>query len=124
VTPPRRGRDSGLVRPYVVTGGRSAPSRNHFDQVTLVIAGPPELPRTHLGPEHRRVLELCEPGALSVAEISGHLGLPLSVLRILLADLMESGHITTRAGRVEDPPLAQRLDRTLLEAVLAGLRAL
>lgn len=124
MTPPRRGRDSGLVRPYVVTGGRSAPSRNHFDQVTLVVAGQSGLPTGHLGPEHRRVLRLCQPGALSVAELSAHLGLPLSVLRILLADLMEGGHITTRASRAATPPLAQRLDRTLLEAVLAGLRAL
>jgi hypothetical protein len=55
-----------------------------------------------------------------VAEIGGHLGLPLSVLRIVLADLMESGHITTRSTVLT----AQRADRDLLEAVLAGLQAL
>jgi hypothetical protein len=115
----RRGRDNGLVRPYVVTGGRSAPSRNHFDHVRLVISRP-DMSHTDLTPEQRGVLELCLPGALSVAEIGGHLGLPISVLRILLADLMESGHITTRAPI----PGAQQPDRQLLEAVLSGLRAL
>lgn len=115
----RRGRDGGLVRPYVVTGGRSAPSRNHFDHLTLVIVRP-EAPRSHLTAERRRVVELCLPGALSVAEISAHLGLPVSVLCFPLADLMDSGHITTRAPI----PPAKQLDPDLLKAVLHGLRAL
>lgn len=116
----RRARDRGLVRPYVVTGGRSAPSRNHFDHVTLVMLSGSSLSRSGLTPEQCRVLDLCEPGALSVAEIGGHLQLSLSVLRILLADLMESGHITTRATVMA----TGHPDRELLEAVLAGLRAL
>lgn len=120
MTPARSGRESGLVRPYVVTGGRSAPSRNTFDQITLVKLFQRDLSRAGLTPEQLRVLELCAPGALSVAEIGGHLGLPLSVLRIVLADLMESGHITTRSTVLT----AQRADRDLLEAVLAGLQAL
>lgn len=119
MTAPRRGRDSGLVRPYVVTGGRSAPSRNHFDHHTLVISRP-ETPRSHLTAEHRRVVELCLPGALSVAEISSYLGLPVSVLCFPLADLMDSGHITTRAPI----PPAQLSDPDLLKAVLHGLRRL
>lgn len=120
MTPPRpRGKEGGLVRPYVVTGGRSSASRNHFDLATLVISHS-DLSRTGLTPEQRRVVELCLPGALSAAEISGHLGLPLGVLRILLADLMDSGHITTRAPI----PAAQRPGKILLEEVLRGLRAL
>jgi hypothetical protein len=118
--PARPGRSSGLVRPYVVTGGRSAPSRNTFDQVTLVMVFHGDLSRAGLTPEQRAVLDLCAPGALSVAEIGSHLGLPLSVLRIVLADLMESGHITTRSTILT----ARTLDRGLLEAVLAGLEAL
>lgn len=118
--PARPGRGSRLVRPFVVTGGRSAPSRNTFDQVTLVMIFQRDLPRAALTPEQRAVLDLCGPGALSVAEISSHLGLPLSVLRIVLADLMESGHITTRSTILT----AHGLDRGILEAVLAGLQAL
>ncbi|WP_329456010.1 DUF742 domain-containing protein [Streptomyces sp. NBC_01497] len=120
MTRARPGRESGLVRPYVVTGGRSAPSRNTFDQVTLVKILHQDLSRANLTPEQLAVLELCTPGALSVAEIGSHLRLPLSVLRIVLADLMETGHITTRSTILK----AQRADRELLEAVLAGLQAL
>lgn len=121
MTPPRRGRDSGLVRPYVVTGGRSAPSRNTFDQITLVMLLGTGLSRVELTPEQRAVLDLCLPGALSVAEIGSHLGLPLGVLRIVLADLMESGHITTRNTTILT---AQLPDEALLEAVLVGLHNL
>lgn len=120
MTPPKRGQDGELVRPYVVTAGRSAPSRNTFDHITLVIPWP-DTSRTGLGREHRRVLDLCLPGALSVAEISGYLNLPVSVLRIVLADLMDSGHITTRTPV---PPAHPAEDRQLLEEVLRGLRAL
>ncbi|QDN54314.1 DUF742 domain-containing protein (plasmid) [Streptomyces sp. S1D4-20] len=105
---------------HVVTGGRSAPSRNHFDPMTRVLVTSPGLERADLAPEHHSVLDLCLPGALSVAEIGAHLGLPLSVLRILLADLMAGGHITTN-GTIFSTP---RSDRKLLEDVLAGLHKL
>ncbi|MFH0246048.1 DUF742 domain-containing protein [Streptomyces sp. HK10] len=124
MTPPRRDRNTGLVRPYVVTGGRFAPSRNHFDHITLVVRGARGLSRAELGPEQCRVLDLLGSGALSVAEIGHHLGLPISVLRVLLSELMEHGHITTQSTILTPSgPLADGPDRDLLEAVLAGLRA-
>jgi DNA-binding MarR family transcriptional regulator len=103
-----------------MTGGRSVPDRRHFDHVTLVTPTVSGVLPIGLTPEQRRVLDLCRAGALSVAEIAGHLQLPLSVVRVLLADLLEAGHITTRATHLS----ARRPDRKLLEAVLAGLRAL
>ncbi|MFP8959117.1 DUF742 domain-containing protein [Streptomyces nanhaiensis] len=124
MTRPRRDRSAGLVRPYVVTGGRFAPSRNHFDHITLVVRGVRGLSRAELGSEQCRVLDLLESGALSVAEIGHHLGLPISVLRVLLSELMEHGHITTRSTILTPSgPHADGPDRELLEAVLAGLRA-
>ncbi|MFG2191915.1 DUF742 domain-containing protein [Streptomyces sp. NPDC048639] len=125
MTPPRRGRDRGLVRPYVVTGGRSAPSRRHVDLITLVMSRR-DAATSGLTPEERRVVDLCLPGALSVAEISSHLGLPPSVLRVVLADLLDSGHITSRT-RTRNPSTGAAgpiRNRELLEAVLSGLRAL
>lgn len=122
MSPPAGDGSTPLVAPYVVLKGKVAASRNHFDLVTLItvpdIAVP--LDRTSLNPEQRAVLDLVQRSAQSVSEISALLGLPLSVLRILLADLMESGHITT-SRRITD---ASRLDRHLLEEVLAGLRNL
>ncbi|MBB5937625.1 DUF742 domain-containing protein [Streptomyces zagrosensis] len=116
MTPPRRER--GLVRPYVVTGGRAYPTRNIFDLVTLVIAQH-DRPLSGLGPEPRRLMELCRGGALSVAEVAGHLGLPVSVTKVLLGDLVDSGHIVTRAPI----PEAQLPESQLLQEVLDGLRA-
>jgi len=113
-------RDAGLVRSYVITEGRHDASRNHFDFITLVRLGAPGLSRTDLSPEMVRVLDLCRPGALSVAEIAAHLHLPLCVLRIVLADLMERGHITTDSTILT----SHRPDRKVLQDVLAGLRAL
>lgn len=119
MTSPRPGRDSGLVRPYVVTGGRTRPSRNCFDHATLIMSRT-DLSWGHLPPEQRQVMEHCRPGALSVAEIAAHLALPVTAVRVVLADLKDSGHIDTRA--IPDP---QKLtDRDILEAVLDGLRKL
>jgi hypothetical protein len=104
-----RPNERALVRPHVVTGGRAHPTRNVFDLVTLVVAvGEP----AGLTPEKRRIVTLCRGGALSVVEIAGHLHLPVGVTRVLLSDLMDSGHVTTGFSRTE-----------ILQEVLDGLRA-
>ncbi|MBB2911591.1 hypothetical protein FHS43_002864 [Streptosporangium becharense] len=118
MTPSRR--DSDLVRPYVVTGGRAHP-RIPFDLVSLVVAaGDPPPGGPDLGPEKRRLMALCRGGALSVAEVAAHLALPVGVTKVLLGDLTESGHLATRAPA----PPAERPDVQLLQEVLDGLRAL
>ncbi|MGW8330579.1 DUF742 domain-containing protein [Streptomyces sp. NPDC055897] len=112
--------DDRLVRAYVVTGGRSTPSRNTLDHVTLISlsSSAPHLSRVHLNPEQLEALRrLGHRGPESVAELGAHLRLPVSVLRILLADLLESGHISTQQ-RITDASA----DRLTLERVLAGLR--
>ncbi|WFB06989.1 DUF742 domain-containing protein [Streptomyces sp. LX-29] len=117
MTPPRR-QERGLVRPYVVTDGRAHPTRNTFDLVTLVMAHS-DRPLGALSPEKRKLMELCLGGALSVAEIAGHLHLPVSVTKVLLGDLVDSGHLTTRSPI----PSAQLPEAQLLQEVLDGLRA-
>jgi len=130
---PRRNKRA-LVRPHVVTGGRAHPTRNVFDLVTLVIATgdlplrsgetPPQGPRqplrsAGLSPEKLRIVELCRGGALSVVEIAGHLALPVAVVKVLLSDLVDSGHLTTRAAA----PATRQTKARLLQEVLDGLRA-
>lgn len=107
----------GLVRPYVVTGGRAHASRNTLDAVTVVIATREQV--AGLSPEKKRLMELCRGGALSVAEIAAHLSLPISVTKVLLSDLVDSGHIATHAAVSH----AARPDMKLLKDVLDGLRA-
>ncbi|MEC4019783.1 DUF742 domain-containing protein [Streptomyces sp. H27-D2] len=126
---PRR-REKGLVRPYVVTSGRARPTRNTLDLVTLVYAtsptpttaapGSPDSTGPGAGPEARRILALCRGGSLSLAEVAAHLSLPVSITKVLIADLVDHGHLATRAPI----PPAQRFDPQLLEEVLRGLRAI
>jgi DNA-binding MarR family transcriptional regulator len=109
-----------LVRLHVVTGGRAHPSRNVFDLVTLVgVAGSAARADSGLTPEQRRVMELCRGGALSVAEIAGHLELPVSVTKVLLSDLVDAGHLAVRSAA----PTSSRPSQALLQEVLDGLRA-
>lgn len=104
-----------LVRPYAVSGGRTRPAVA-LDLLTLVIStgAAPDAP---LGPEHGEALGLC-PAPTPVAEIAGRMGLPATVTKILLADLVQCGAVTLRPPSHFDDPT----DQLLLEAVLDGLR--
>ncbi|MRH88167.1 DUF742 domain-containing protein [Nocardia sp. SYP-A9097] len=112
MTGPRR--DPDLVRAYVRTGGRSRPTRQ-LDLVTVIVAA--ELALQGGSPDARRICALCR-DALSLAEIAAHLDLPPSVVKIVVADLLDSGHLITRT------PVHTLPDVSLLEEVLNGLRAL
>ncbi|MBE1486589.1 DUF742 domain-containing protein [Plantactinospora soyae] len=118
---PRGGayRDSAL-RPYVLTKGRGRPSRNTIGMDTLVIATDPapSLPLS-AGRQERALLAMCR-GLLSLVEVAARLELPVSVVRVLASDLVDSGHLTARAGS----PGAAQPSRELLQEVLNGLRAL
>jgi hypothetical protein len=108
-----------LVRPYVITGGRQLPHGDEFELVTLVTVAEGPRPQTQLDPERRAVLELCSGGYLSVAEIAGHLGQPVGVIRVLLAELSDLGYLMTR----RPVPAAQLTDVHVLQEVLDGLQA-
>ncbi|XVQ11932.1 DUF742 domain-containing protein [Spirillospora sp. CA-255316] len=109
-----------LVRPYVMTSGRIEPTRGKFDLITLVVAISisPES-AVGLGPEHRAILRLCQ-SVMSVAELTGHLDLPVATVRVLLGDLLDKGFITMQ----EPEPEADMHDIRLYKAVIDGLRAL
>ncbi|MGO4419697.1 DUF742 domain-containing protein, partial [Streptomyces sp. MCAF7] len=84
---------------------------------TLVMASG-SAPPPDLQPEYRRIVDFCQ-GLLSVAEVAAHLGQPPAVVQVLLADLIDWGHIVAR------PPVrtAKRADRDLLRKVLDGLES-
>lgn len=113
--------DAGLVvRPYAVTAGRTRPATGSFDLVSVVLAtGPSATLGPSYGPEQVAIVQLCQ-HPLSVAEISAHVDLPPSVVRVLLGDLLDAGLITVR----QPPPPEQQLTEDTLEAMLDGLRAL
>jgi hypothetical protein len=122
-----------LVRSFVLTGGRAQPAQGagSLDVLTMVTAVPGK-PGTGLQPEHLKVLELCRGGYLSVVEVAGHLGQPLTITRVLLGDLIDSGLLSVKsdqtgpdsgtapaAGTTPDPDRLRTLER-----MLHGLQAL
>lgn len=118
---PRGGR-LGLVPSFVATAGQGVPSRRSMDQATLLLLDTGErapqlggLPATQ-----QRVIELCAPGVLSVAEVAAYLQLPGAVTTVVAASLVDSGHLIAR----QPVPAASRPDISLLEKILDGLKAL
>jgi hypothetical protein len=109
-------------RLYTVTGGRSRPvaTDDAFDLVTLIVSecGPAAGTQS----EHVRILELCR-HPTAVVEIAAELGLPVTVVRILLGDLLATGLITARHPRGARS-FASLPDSALLKEVLHGLRGL
>ncbi|MED7926806.1 DUF742 domain-containing protein [Nonomuraea wenchangensis] len=122
-TPPHpaapQSRKSSLVRPYAVTGGRTAP-RMKFAMEALVSSVTSEYQDISLlSPEYQAIIQLTR-NVRSVAEISALLRQPLGVVRVLIADMASEGLI-----RVHQPALeAGKPDLNLLERVLSGLRRL
>ncbi|WP_316527135.1 DUF742 domain-containing protein [Kitasatospora brasiliensis] len=115
MTAPRR----RMVPAYLATGGRSRPGAKGFERLTVLFADREDPPEA-LEPEHRRLWELLRPGALTVVEAAAHLRLPVSATVFLAADLVEAGCLHARAPI----PRAQQTDRSIVERLLVGLRAL
>ncbi len=113
--PPEASRHS-IVRPYVLTGGRT---RGHVDfAVEALVTSVPGADRVGGPVEHARIRDLCRVPR-SVAEVAALLGMPLGVVRVLLADLLAAGAVTVHRTVEAGGP-----DLPLLERVLAGLHRL
>jgi len=112
-----------VVRPYALTGGRTDPAGDMVLDLMAVIATAGPLPGraelAKLSPEQRKLLGLCRT-PVTVADSAADMDLPLGVVRVLLADLIQQGMITVLPRQS-----AQRQARTdLLKEVLDGLRSL
>ncbi|MFB6984481.1 DUF742 domain-containing protein [Streptomyces sp. NPDC056304] len=107
-----------MVRPYVRTNGRVRPTRPDVRLESLVRAA--ASPDAALPADSRRVMALVgrARGALGVVEIAAGLDLPPSTVRIIVSELLDSGHLATPINSRPDQP-----DTSLLEEVLRGLRA-
>jgi hypothetical protein len=125
--PPESGHDPGVdlprrtvVRPYMLTGGRTSSSLGVFELHAPVLAliGADQLGRSAT-PEARRIVELCQT-PMSVAELSARLGAPVGVVRVLVGDLVDVQMIQVR--QTEDH--REHRDVRLLERLLEGIRAI
>jgi hypothetical protein len=113
-------RDAGpVVRPYALTRGRTRPQGCALGLIELVAASEQRaVDARGLGPEHRRLLNLCRTPT-AVADLASETDLPLGVIRVLLGDLVERG-----AMAVVGPPEQESPQESVLRSVLDGLRSL
>jgi len=109
-----------LVRPYVVTQGRTAASgaRVALDAAVLAQREPDQLEAT-APPEARRIVALCV-APVSLAELAARLPLPVGAVRVLVGDLSVAGAVTVRAPAAPDA----LTEVSLLERLLDGIRSL
>ncbi|WP_308162698.1 DUF742 domain-containing protein [Nocardia alni] len=109
-----------LVRPFAMTRGRVGKDLHNLDMLTLVIAVRPEDELSALDREYTEIVRLCRGGPLSIAEIAAYMNLLVVVVKVLVSDLINSGHLIFRSP----PPPGAGADLTLLQAVLDGVRRL
>ena len=122
-----RPRNAGrVVRPYAVTGGRTEPVDGEpLDLLAVVVAvrQRPEASEANDGvrltPEHRQILAVCR-RRITVADVAADVDLPVGVVRVLLADLIQDGAVIVMRQR----PAGQQASNDTLQEILNGLRAL
>ncbi|MFJ2838805.1 DUF742 domain-containing protein [Nocardia sp. NPDC087230] len=111
--------DAGpIVRLYAVTRGRGRTERDELDLTTLLVDAGAGTRLRRPEPEYAAIVDLCRT-PMAVAEVSAHLGLPLNLAKVLIADLIDEGRLIARAPQHRAVGTA---DLGVLRAVLAGIR--
>ncbi len=117
--PPPDPGPSPVVRPYALVRGRTRPTGEVLDVISMVYALRTYVPDpADLEPEHLAMLRRCAM-PMSVADLASILDLPLGVIRILLADLRDRDLV-----RIHRPRPEGVTDIRLLKEVADGLRRL
>ena len=104
-----------MVRPFMLTGGRTTPMHDGLRIETQLRAAPAAL-SAPLRFEPRQIVELCQQ-ARSIADLSAALGAPLGVIRVIVADLITEGYL-----RIEEQ--SGVLSTSLIERIRDRVRAL
>jgi Protein of unknown function (DUF742) len=114
-------RSPNPARPYTLTGGRTRAEIELPIEVTVeTVASRGELDWAP-GDVRTVIVRLCH-ARPSIAEISSYADLPIGVTRVLVGDLVESGHLRVHATLTDRSTATER--RRLIERTLSGLRAL
>lgn len=111
--------EPSLVRPYSLTAGRTRPEIELAIEALVQAAAPYSY--FDLSNVESAIVELSAQSP-SVAEIAARLGVPLGVARVLVGDLIKSGHLRVSATLAADASVSER--RELIERVLSGLRGI
>jgi hypothetical protein len=113
-------RSRAVVRPYVLTRGRTRTDGVDVPLDAVAIACvPSDTPIPNPTPEALAIIVLTQ-DPCALVEIAGRVGVPLGVARVLVGDLTTAGVLAVRAPR----PVDAHTDPQLLERLLDGIRAL
>jgi hypothetical protein len=107
--------DDLVVRPFMLTGGRTRPLHDGLRIETLLHAAPAAL-SAPLRFESRRIVELCQ-APMSMADLSVAMRVPLGVIKVIVADLVTEGYL-----RIEEQ--LGELPIELIERIRDRVRAL
>lgn len=107
--------DESLVRPFVITGGRTRHATVHLRVESLVVATGDES-TTDLQFEHAAILAACR-RPISVAEVAARIDVPLGVAQILVGDLADAGLVRVHEATSSATP-------ALLLRMIDAVRAL
>ncbi len=112
---------SGIVRPFVMTAGRTRAERRDMRVETMLEVADgvdPAAPEHRLRPtEQQEILYACRKPA-SVAEVANAVGLPVGVITVVAADLVTDGLIRVHHA----DPVEIELDA--LQRIIDKVRAL
>jgi hypothetical protein len=118
---PETNRTPSRARPYTLTGGRTRARIELPIEATVETLVPNAEPDWAPGDVRTVIIQLCR-NRPSIAEVSSYSGLPIGVTRVLVGDLVESGHLRAHNTLTDDSTATER--RQLIERTLGGLRAL
>ncbi|MEV6348969.1 DUF742 domain-containing protein [Actinoplanes sp. NPDC051851] len=104
-----------VIRPFMLTGGRTQPLHDDLRIETLLHAAPAAL-SAPLRFESRRIVELAQ-APMSVADIAVALKVPLGVARVIIGDLVTQGYLS-----IQKQP--EVLSTSLIERIRDRVRAL
>jgi hypothetical protein len=83
--------DDLVIRPFLLTGGRTRASQEGLQVETLIQARPGAL-TPGLRFEARQIVEACQVPT-SLAEVAARLRVPIGVARVLVSDLIAEGSV-------------------------------
>lgn len=116
-------REAKLVRPYIMTGGRTGTDAQPIALEALVAATPDGLrSRSHFQWESAEIIARSR-RETAVVELAALMEVPIGVIRVLAGDLRDRGAVT-----ITDPPSASEVGQEaytdLLQKVLDGIKSL
>jgi hypothetical protein len=114
-------REASLVRPYTLTAGRTDTGVDLPLEAPVQTLQPALAHRWPVNDARGKIIRLCVKSQ-SVAEISARLDLPVGVARVLVGDLVLSGHLRVHRTLTEHSTRDERHE--LVGRTLRGLKAL